>query len=473
MKESSGVMRNLIRKTPSWIKKPIKYVYGLIPYERRVGKVFWDTYNFLQESQWWSKEKIEEYQMRELEKLLKHAYENVPYYRRVFDERGLKPKDIQNIDDLKKLPYLTKEIIGNNLKDLVAQNYPRSKLQYVTTGGSTGIPMGFYQDKSTAGSIEWAFILTLWSRVGFKVGDKCVVLRGNVVKSANKGKLWEYDPINKDLILSSYHMIDETLPKYIAKIREFKPNFIQAYPSAVTILARFMKNNKIENFPSIKAILCGSENIYFWQRKLLEEVFQCRIYSWYGHAEECCLAGECEKSNYYHIFLEYGYTELTGEDGKQVNEENKLGEIVATGFNNYVYPFIRYRTMDMAIKGKNNCTQCGRQFQLLKKIEGRLQEMILTKTNRYISMTAINMHSDVFDNIKQFQFFQEEKGKVFFNIIRKNSYTEKDTEYIYRELNKKLGNDMDLKINFVDSIPRTKSGKYRFLIQKLPINLRG
>ena len=107
-------MRNLIRKAPPWIKKPIKYVYGLIPYEKRLGRVFWDTYNFLQESQWWSKEQLEEYQIRQLEKLLKHAYENVPYYRKVFDERGLKPKDIQDFDDLKKLPYLTKDDVRIN-----------------------------------------------------------------------------------------------------------------------------------------------------------------------------------------------------------------------------------------------------------------------------------------------------------------------------------------------------------------------
>lgn len=165
---------------------------------------------------------------------------------------------------MKKIPFLTKEIIQNNLEDLVAQNYPRSKFHYVTTGGSTGIPMGFYLDKNTAGSIEGAFILTQWSRVGFKLGDKCVILRGNVVKSANKGKLWEYDSANKKLILSSYHMIDETLPKYIAQIRKFKPDFIQAYPSAITILARFMKENNIKNILSVKAILCGSENLYSW-----------------------------------------------------------------------------------------------------------------------------------------------------------------------------------------------------------------
>lgn len=307
-------MKNLIRKAPKWIKKPIKYVYGLIPYEKRLGKVFWDTYNFLQESQWWSKEQLEEYQMKQLKKLLNHAYENVPYYRRVFDERGLKPKDIQYFDDFKKLPYLTKDIIRKNLSDLIARNFDKKKLQYVTTGGSTGVPMGFYQDKNTAGSIEWAFMLTQWKRVGFKIGNKCVVLRGNVVKSANKGKIWEYNSSNKNLIISSYHITDKTLPDYIGKIREFRPDFIQAYPSAITVLARFMKENNIKKFPSVKAILCGSENLYSWQRKLLEEVFQCRVYSWYGHTEKCCLAGECEKSSYYHIFPEYGYTELIGED---------------------------------------------------------------------------------------------------------------------------------------------------------------
>ena len=190
-------MRNLIRKAPPWIKQPIKYVYGLIPYEKRLGKVFWDTYNFLQESQWWSKEKLEEYQMRELEKLLKHAYENVPYYRRLFNERGLKPKDIQNLNDFKKLPYLTKEIIRDNLKDLVAQNYSKLKLQYGTTGGSTGIPMGFYSEKRVSDVKEHAFIVTLWNRVGYKIGNKCIVLRGNIIRSASKGKFWKYNPINK------------------------------------------------------------------------------------------------------------------------------------------------------------------------------------------------------------------------------------------------------------------------------------
>ena len=185
---------------PYPLRQALRYAYGAIPLTTRYGKVFRDTYAFLQESQWWSKEKLEEYQMQQLSRLLHHAYENVPYYRRVFDERGLKPKDIQDIGDLKRLPYLTKEIIQGNLPDLVATNYPQSKLQYVTTGGSTGIPLGLYHERGVSDAKEWAFMLTQWNRVGYRMSDKCVILRGNVVQSANKGKFWEYDPVSKDLI---------------------------------------------------------------------------------------------------------------------------------------------------------------------------------------------------------------------------------------------------------------------------------
>ena len=102
------------RGLPYPAKQGLKYIHSTIPPRFRYGKMFWDTYNFLQESQWWTRERLEEYQMHQLSRLLHHAYENVPYYRKAFDERGLKPKSIQDFDDLRKLPYLTKEIIRKN-----------------------------------------------------------------------------------------------------------------------------------------------------------------------------------------------------------------------------------------------------------------------------------------------------------------------------------------------------------------------
>jgi phenylacetate-CoA ligase len=433
-------------------------------------KVFRDTYKFLQKSQWWSKEQLEEYQLQQLSKLLNHAYENVPYYRKVFDERCLKPKDIQDFKDLQKLPFLTKEIIRENLNDLKARNYPPSKFEYVTTGGSTGIPLGFYYEKGVSRAIEWAFIKTLWDRVDYHFRDKCVILRGNIVKSADIGKFWEYTLLGRWLILSSYHLTDETLPKNIKEIKKFKPKFIQAYPSTITILARFMKEHDIEPFPGVKAILCGSENLYPWQRELLEEVFQCRVYSWYGLSEMAVLAGECEKSTYYHIFPEYGIVELNGKNNKPVMNESEMGEIVATSLNNFVCPLIRYRTMDLAVPSNGKC-ECGRNYPLLKKVEGRLQELVVTKDRRLITLTALifAQHFEAFSRVKEMQLIQEEEGKMRVRIVKTLQYSENDEQEFLTKMQKAVDNGLDINFEYVDQIPRTQSGKYRFLIQKLPI----
>ncbi|MDN5340179.1 MAG: hypothetical protein PWQ30_1288, partial [Euryarchaeota archaeon] len=136
---------------------------GLLP----AYSVYRKTYAFLRESQRWSREELEAYQARALSRLLDHAYRNVPYYRRVFRERGLVPGDIRSPEDLKLLPYLTREDLQNNLPDLKARNYPESAFEYVTTGGSTGIPVGFYYEKGVSRAREWAFMKTQWDRVGY------------------------------------------------------------------------------------------------------------------------------------------------------------------------------------------------------------------------------------------------------------------------------------------------------------------
>ena len=461
-------IKKIVKKLPPPIMHYAKYLYGAIPPRYRYGKIFWKIYSFLQESQWWSREKLEDYQLQQLRKLLHHAYDKVPYYRRIFDERGLKPKNIQTFSDLKKLPYLTKEIIRENSPDLVAKNYLRSKLQYITTGGSTGMPLGFYQERRASNSREWAFMLTQWERVKFKIGNKRAILRGNIVQSVSKGKFWEYNPIDKTLIFSSYHMTDHTLPNYVKKINEFRPDFLHVYPSVITILARFMKENNIAPFTSVKALLCSSENLYRWQRNLLEEVFQCRVYSWYGHAEMAVLAGECEKSTNYHIFPEYGLVELIDNNGNPVSKEEGRGEIVASGFNNYVMPFIRYRTGDIAVYIKEKCS-CGRNYPLLKKVEGRMQEFFVDKTGSLITFIAHDYCLwNVKDIINAYQYVQNEPGKVLLNIDAKRKFSNSDIESVKR-IFMEFYSSFYIEINFVKNIPRTKSGKFRYLIQKLPI----
>lgn len=460
------MLKKLIESSPWLVRKPIKIIYSYIPEYIKLGKIFRDKYNFLEKSQYWPKEQLEEYQMIQLKRLISYSYNTVPYYNNLFNEYNIKPRDIQNFNDLKRIPYLTKQIIQNNLKDLVSKDYDKRKISYVTTGGSTGIPMGFYEDKVTSSSVENAFMFQQWKRVGFDVKNinRNAILRGNTPSHGI------YEKVGNNLVLSSYHLTDENMRIYIKLLEDYNPNFIQAYPSSIYILSDYIVSNNITlKVPDLKSILCGSENLYDFQRDKIEKAFKVRVFSWYGHTEKCCLAGECEKSNYYHLFSEYGYTELIDENGNDVTEENKIGELVVTGFNNYAMPFIRYRTMDLA-ENTNEICSCGRNYKLIKRIEGRLQELLLTSTGRYISMTAINMHSAVFDNVMQFQFYQDTPGLCILYIIKKPAYDLNDEKYIYKELMKKLGADMKLEIKYVDKIEKTKLGKYRFLIQKLKIN---
>ncbi|MCX6701332.1 MAG: phenylacetate--CoA ligase family protein, partial [Methanomicrobiales archaeon] len=246
-----------------WVPSTSIMIISLLPYY--FG--FLKQYLFLKKSQTWGKEKLEQYQTQKLRELINHVYQNVPYYRRIFDERNLKPDDIKNISDLKKLPLLTKDIIRDNFPDFIATNYSHNQREYVTTGGSSGIPLGFYYEKGVSRMTELAFMKTQWDRVGYHFFDKCVILRGNVVTTASEGKFWEKLLFGRWLVLSSYHMTDENLSQYVEAIRAFNPKFIQAYPSAITLLAKYMEKNKIPPFSGLKAILCGSENIFSWQRE--------------------------------------------------------------------------------------------------------------------------------------------------------------------------------------------------------------
>ncbi|MFA7199322.1 MAG: phenylacetate--CoA ligase family protein, partial [Methanoculleus sp.] len=160
--------------------------------------------------------------------------------------------------------------------------------------------------------------------------------------------------------------------------------------------------------------------------------------------------------------------ELIGRDGRPVEGPGAMGEVVTTGLMNPICPLIRYRTMDVAVAAEGQCS-CGRAYPLLERVEGRLHEFIVTRDHRLISMTAVNMHSDVFDNVAQFQFYQMREGEVLMRIVKKPGYTDLDTERILQELGKKFEGDVDLTVRFVGKIPRTRRGKYRFLIQDLPL----
>ncbi len=410
----------------------------------------------------WSREQIEDYQLTQLKEIINHAYQNAKGYRKLYKGAGVSPEEITKLDDIRKLPCVERETIRDNLDDF---HIPTRGETYVTTGGSTGIPFGMYRDR-TAFARELASKAYQYYRIGWKEGDSQLVFRGLPIKSRNRMVFY---PKFHELRCSSYHLTQEIMETYWGKAWEYKPDWIRCYPSSGYIFARFLKENKL-TFPTLKGILCASENLYDFQKDLLHKVFGCRIFSHYGHYEMAALAGFCEYEDTYHVLPQYGYAELIGQDGQFVTKQGEIGEIVATSFIMKAVPFIRYRTRDLAVLQGWGCPSCGRPYQIWSRVEGRLQEFIITGNGRYISMTAINMHDNIFDHIKQFQFYQEEKGELTFRFIPRETCDAQAVRDIKSRLMVKFGDDVDLKMEPVTEIPLTQRGKHRFLIQKMKVD---
>lgn len=446
------------------IKAKLRPIYYRLPANICYGPQFAPTLRLLQQSERWDEARLIEYQLSKLRAILKHSAKHVPYYRRLFRSIGFDPEKLRDLSDLRALPLLDKESVRANVADFLADNIkPRDRL-YFTTGGSTGAPLGLYNMRH-AGGREKAFMFTQWARVGFHYNDRRAMLRGAVVGNRRH---WRYEPSERSFLFSNFHMTAGNVAEYARVMRAKRLDYLHSYPSAVIDFARHLKDNNLEP-PQLKAILASSENLYAGQREFIESFYGARLFSWYGHSEDTILAGECEVSNYYHIFPEYGLVETLKEDGTPALQEDEMGELIGTSFDNFAMPLIRYRTHDWAIIGPRHCS-CGRNYRLLKETRGRWhQEMLIGKLDNLISLTALNMHTDVFARVQQMQFYQREKGKVEIRIKRAPDYSERDSRRILAALGEKMGDTMEVSLSFSDDIPLSPRGKFRLVIQELEL----
>ena len=456
---------------PYPLKQGLRYVYGAIPLPIRYGKAFRDTYAFLQESQWWSREQLDEYQLEQLSKLLHHAYENVPYYRRVFDERGLKPKDIQDFNDLQQLPYLTKEIVKQNYDKLVSKNLAKGDCVVTYTGGSTSEPMKFLVD-SDYGPREWAFFKYVWENFGYDVGTKCVELKGAKVARPNRNIFWQYDLVLKYLKMDSDHLNDEeSIQYYFKKIKDFNSNYLFGFPSSIYLLAKKKKSLDVEDFPEIKLIMLASENTYNWQLDYIKRAFHCNnICYHYGHSEQATLAVRCLNKNILHFLPQYGYTELINKHNDQA-EAGELGEIVATSYSK-CFPLIRYRTKDYGVLSNEKCGCLWENYLTVSHIEGRLQEFIVTKDKRLVSICTMGAaHFKDLNEVLRTQYYQDTEGEVIFRVVpmSNEAITDKTIFNIKSALEEKLEHKVVVSVEVVDSIDLTHLGKHIMIEQKLDI----
>lgn len=447
----------------------LRFAYGkmlrLLPDRLRWPPEYHRMVEFLYRSENWTPAEQACFQYDSMRSLLQYAEENISWYQKSFAEHGVSSRTFVNLEDIQKFPTVSKEDIRDHLEDFVSTRLPRRSLIYTTTGGSTGIPCGFFQTQSQL-SIERAFFGYHWGWFDCKLDDLSVVFRGGFVGTESQPFLFR--PSRNEWHFSVYFLSGDRLQRYVDRLNSIKPRFIQAYPSAIDILAQFLLETDQHLDFELRAVMCGSENTYPAQIDRIEKAFGTHVHAWYGQAEKVCMAVWTRTSRSYHVLPQYGLTELVHRRDVDFGNVGEAGEIVATGFHNYGMPLIRYKTRDMAIEDTAP-SAIGPHYRRFKRIDGRLQEMFVADNGRLISMTAMNMHDNVFDCLSQFQFHQDTPGVLVMKAVPKSTLSAVDQSRIEQRIREKVGADTVLSVEVVREIPRTQSGKLRFLVQKLPI----
>jgi len=457
---------NIYEKLPPFLGNVLGVIGGLNKYINEKQYSGFKTYlSDILRSQ---RENIYVHKERQLtlfQKLITHAYNYVPYYKYKFDGIGLHPSDIKTLNDVKNIPLLTKNEIKKDPGAFVATNMMNVRYIKQGTSGTTGSPFTVMMDQNT---LIWEKVWIQRHRIwgGYSKADWRGTFGGHKIVPSKQSKppFWRYNIIGKQILFSTYHMTSENLRYYFRKIRMNRINIIDGYPSTIFIFAKYLADNK--KILPMKAVFTGAEPIFDYQRKVIEKVFQCKIFDHYGLTEKVVSAGECEAHEGRHVTMEGTYVEIVPISEKS----NNYGEIIGTSLVNYYMPLIRYRTGDMSAFIEGRCT-CGRELVRIRPVETKMEDIITTPSGRYISASNLTFAFKPLSTIQEAQIIQEDLKNIRIRIVKGKGYSEEDAVILLKGLKSVLGNSFNMHVEFNDHIERTKTGKFRFVISKVPFNV--
>lgn len=425
---------------------------------------FLSMYKSLARSQWYSYPYLKNDQEVKLRNLISFSYENVPFYHKLFKSLNLSPEDIKTIEDLEKLPVLNKEIIKENWDDFKPVNLNKMKYYSLSTGGSTGTPFEFRLLKHDR-FLSGAMLYRGWGYGGYELGDKMVFLAGTSLDvGANSFIVNKAHEITRNIRrLSSFDMGNEDMQKYANTIRTFNPKSIRGYPSSLNLFASFVKDNNID-LPDISAIYTTAEKLSPHMRDNVGDVFDCDVYDAYGLNDGGVGAYECSEHNGLHIDTERSIMEVVDDNGCQISDG--VGNILATSLHNDAMPFVRYDTGDMGHIIEDKCG-CGRGSKLLKEVIGRSVDIFITPEGKQVhGYFLLYIFWEYGAGIKNYQVIQKQIDNILIKIVPNEHFNTDDLSLIKSSIQSK-STSWNVEFEFVDSIEKTKAGKYKFVISEL------
>ena len=418
--------------------------------------------------QWLSPEENRRLQGKKLFALVKYAGMHINFYRQIIKKHHLTITQATIFEDIKKFPILTKEIIRDQFDNLYY--FKDSNYYCNTSGGSTGEPLIFYQDREY---LSWANankrLFNEWA--GRKIGDPMVKIWGSLSDILGSGpglKGYLRQQVSGVITLGSSRMTDEEMYEHVRRINRIKPRLILAYTNSIEELSRFIKAHHLKVYSPL-AVMTAAGVLYPEAKATIEAVFRTRVFNRYGSREVSDMACSCEKDEGLHIVPPLHYIEVVDDRGYP-QKPGMSGNIVVTLLSNYTMPLIRYQIGDRGVLSEKNCS-CGRGWPLLQEVEGRINSSFRNKFGDFINAGSFYPLFYYIDHIKRFQIIQKEvdlfEVSIVLNDKKKFNEMAKDLKEINWKICKIMKHETTVKYHVVDRIIPSPSGKYIYAFSRL------
>lgn len=393
--------------------------------------------------QYKDKEELEVLQLQRLKAIVLHAYKNVPFYRAFYEEHHFNPEKIFSLKDIKKIPIITKDDLRKAGQRAYADGIEKRFMLKDKTSGSTNEPFEFFKDKRTM-LTEHACFMRHKLVAGYKFLEPSVLMRGlEPHKSAIRAVMDK--TFSRNYFISLLDLDDITIPKHVEFLKEKKIRLIECFPSGVVELARYIKDQQIEMH--IPYIIASGEKLSQKDQELIENAFNGKVYQVYGSAENMEVAYQCDERNGFH----YDISRYV------LDEEN--GELIITNLENYVMPFIRYKSGDQVVFDEKACT-CGRNFPLIKEIKGRVLHNIQAPNGKILNYHFFSTLLDKdYQYIHKYQVVHKDNGALEVLIVPGESWNDEVKSEILRTITDQTGPDMEVRIIATDRISAKLTGK--------------
>ena len=411
-------------------------------------------------------EKNKQIQKKKLFELVRHAHNNIPYYKKIIEKNKIKYSKETIFEDIKKFPVLTKKIIRENFYDLYDSGKVKNTFKN-TSGGSTGEPVIFYQDKLMDDQGAAATIM-FYYWAGRREGDYMIKLWGDereILRNA-KGLDWFLIRHLKNIeIINTFKMDKKDMLNYVKIINKKKPKIIEAYVQSIYELAKFIKENNIK-IHSPNGIITSAGTLHPKMKKEIEDVFNCNVLNRYGSREAGDMACSCKKDEGLHVNIFNHYFEILDKELNDVKSA-EYGKVYVTTLNNYVMPLIRYDIGDIAVPKKKERCSCGRGMPLIESVKGRENEIFKTKEGKLINPGIFRQLLYFKEWVDYYQIIQKDYDLIVYRIVKNSEPMKKDLMEIEDKVKKIMGNNCKTKWEFVKKIPPLKSGKYLYVLSEV------